>query len=59
MIGWSIRSSERACKAAASSFASGKLVAVVGSYLGTFDAAFVKRVIDIAAFAIATTSAIT
>lgn len=43
-----IQSSMKACKAVASSFASGKLVAVMGSFLGTFDAAFVKHIAAIA-----------
>ena len=36
------RNSMEACKAAASSFADGRLVAIGGSCLGTFDAAFAE-----------------
>ena len=38
------QSSMEACKAVASSFADGRLVAIRGSWLGTFDAAFAERI---------------
>ena len=46
------QSSREACKAVASSSAGGKLVAIVGSFLGTFDAAFVKQIAAIIASSI-------
>jgi hypothetical protein len=41
------RNSVEACKAVASSFAGEIAVAIMGSWLGTFDAAFTKQIVAI------------